>query len=159
MKRIQLPIALIAATLLIGCQGYQTKISDTQQPLPKSRIEIIDPEALSLLDTSATIETVGKGFNWTEGPLYIQEGDYFIFSDIPENKVFKWKEGEGTSVYLTPSGNTGPPKPNSEQGSNGLLLDPGGNLILCQDGDRRMAKMLAPVSSPKPVFITLVDKY
>ncbi|MEO5889061.1 MAG: SMP-30/gluconolactonase/LRE family protein [Ferruginibacter sp.] len=159
MKQNQLLQVLLAAVILISCQGTQPKTVETQQELPKSRIEIIDREALAFLDTTAAVETIGKGFNWTEGPLYIADGDYFIFSDIPENKIFKWKEGEGTSVYLTPSGNTGPPKPNSEQGSNGLVLDPDGNLVLCQDGDRRMAKMTAPVNSPKPQFVTLTDKY
>ncbi|MEJ7588663.1 MAG: SMP-30/gluconolactonase/LRE family protein [Ferruginibacter sp.] len=152
-----LPI-LIAVIMLLGCQENQPKTAATQEGT-KGEISIIDPEAANILDSSATLETISKGFDWTEGPLYIKDGDFFLFSDIPANKVYKWKEGEGTTTYLTPSGNTGPPKLNSEQGSNALLLDPRGNLVLCQHGDRRMARMAAPLNNPKPVFVTLTDNY
>jgi len=44
-------------------------------------------------------------------------------------------------------------------GSNGLLLDKDGHLVLCQHGDRRMARMNAPLDKPQPNFVTLADKY
>jgi len=72
----------------------------------------------------------------------------------------KWKEGEGLSEYLHPSGYTGELGFNgNEPGSNGLHLDPEGRLILCQHGDRRMARMDAPLNAPKAKFVTLADKY
>ncbi len=46
-----------------------------------------------------------------------------------------------------------------ETGSNGLLRDPLGNLVLCQHGDRRMARMDASLNNPEPRFITLADKW
>ena len=46
-----------------------------------------------------------------------------------------------------------------EPGSNGLLLNPDGKLVLCQHGDRRMAMMDAPVSEPEAKFTTLADSY
>lgn len=143
-----------SVVLLISCNSNPAKTE-----VPKIRIEILDPEALSILDTTQKIETIAEGFNWTEGPLYINDGDYLLFSDIPENKIFKWKEGQGVTTYLQPSGNTGPPKDVKEPGSNGLILHPDGHLVLCQHGDRRVAKMTAPLSAPKPEFTTLADNY
>src|SRR5690606_33150765 len=49
--------------------------------------------------------------------------------------------------------------PKNVPGSNALLLDAKGNLVLCQHGDRRVARMLAPLDAPQPVFETIVDRY
>ena len=62
-------------------------------------------------------------------------------------------------MYLTPSGYTDSVKRGGEVGSNGLILDKDGNLVMCQHGDRRMARMDAPLDKPAPKFITLADKY
>jgi len=123
------------------------------------RIAILDKEALHIIDSSSAIEVIASGYKWTEGPVYIKDSGYLLFSDIPNNKIFKWKEGGGATLYLTPSGHTGPEKKEVEPGSNGLLLDAKGNLVLCQHGDRRMARMEAPLTNPKPEFITLADRY
>jgi gluconolactonase len=82
-----------------------------------------------------------------------------LFSDIPNNRVMKWKEGEGMSLYLKPSGYTSDVERGGETGSNALILDPQGRLVLCQHGDRRMARMDAPLTAPAPRFLTLADRW
>lgn len=73
----------------------------------------------------------------------------------------KWKEGVGISTFLHPSGYTGDSAkaPKNEPGSNGLILDKNGRLVLCQHGDRRIARMTSPLSDPKPQFETIADRY
>jgi gluconolactonase len=44
-------------------------------------------------------------------------------------------------------------------GSNGLVLDPRGRLVICQHGDRRVARLDAPLNAPQPRFTTLADRY
>jgi len=44
-------------------------------------------------------------------------------------------------------------------GSNGLLLAPSGNLVLCQCGNRQMARMEAPINTPKPIYTPLASRY
>ncbi|MDH3584315.1 MAG: SMP-30/gluconolactonase/LRE family protein, partial [Phycisphaerae bacterium] len=44
-------------------------------------------------------------------------------------------------------------------GANALLLDKAGRLVLCQHGDRRVARMDGPLSKPAPKFSTLADRY
>ena len=122
-------------------------------------IERKDPRFDRLVPPGAQMEVLAGGFDWTEGPLWIKDGGYLIFSVIPPNKIVKWKEGEGASIYLRPSGLTGPKDLRAEPGSNGLLLDPQGRLVLCQHGDRRVARMDAPLSDPKPKYVTLADKW
>jgi gluconolactonase len=82
-----------------------------------------------------------------------------IFSDIPENTVYQWSENGGLKHYLTPSGYTGELRRGGESGSNGLIRDPANRLVLCQHGDRRMARMDAPLDKPEPKFVTLADNW
>lgn len=126
-----------------------------------TRIEILDPEGATLIDSTEKIENLAGGFTWTEGPLYVADGDYVLFSDIPANSIMKWKEGVGISTFLHPSGYTGDSAkaPKNEPGSNGLILDKNGKLVLCQHGDRRIARMTSPLSDPKPQFETIADRY
>ena len=103
----------------------------------------------------ATIERLAEGFDWAEGPVWDRSGGYLLFSDVPRNTVFKWKEGE-----------QGPRLPQAERlhrqrvtgggepGANGLVLDPQGRLVLCQHGDRRVARLEADGR-----FTTLADRY
>jgi gluconolactonase len=122
-------------------------------------IERKDPRFDALIPPGARMEVLAGGFDWTEGPVWVKDGGYLLFSVIPPNKVLKWKEGVGASIYLKPSGLTGPKDLREEPGSNGLLIDPQGRLVLCQHGDRRMARMNAPLSAPKADFATIVDQH
>ena len=122
-------------------------------------IEILDDEALSILDPKAQIKILGSGFEWTEGPLWVEDGGFLLFSDVMANKIYKWRENEQTSIYLEPSGYTGEGTYSKEPGSNGLILDQDGNLILMQHGDRRVAKLDAPLNDPKSRFSTLTDNF
>ena len=91
--------------------------------------------------------------------MWIESGEYLLFSDVPQNTIFKWKEGDGASAWLTPSGYTGGTPRGGGSGSNGLVLDAEGRLILCQHGDRRVARLKAPFDAPVPEFTTLADRF
>jgi gluconolactonase len=100
------------------------------------------------------MEKLAEGFNWSEGPVWDCRGQYLLFSDVPENTVFRWKEGEPVRVFLKPSGYTGATARGGEPGSNGLTMDAQGRLILCQHGDRRVARLESDRR-----FATLADRY
>lgn len=108
-------------------------------PVPefKGTIERLDPALDALLAPDAKIEVLASGFNWSEGPVWKDGG--IVFSDVPENTVFGWKEGEkAASVVLKPSGSL---NGKDGQGSNGLAVDAQGHLVLCQHGERRVARL------------------
>lgn len=93
-----------------------------------------------------------------------EDGGYLLFSDIPPNRVMKWRRGAAASVYLEQSGFLGPtPRPEhiapDEPGSNGLLLDPQGRLVLCQHGERQVGRMLAPLAAPAARYEPLADAF
>ncbi len=122
-------------------------------------VERLSPEIDRLIPPGAEIEVLARGFEWAEGPLWIEDGGYLLFSDVPRNRIYRWKEGEGVGVWLEPSGYTGEVPRGGEPGSNGLLLDADGRLVLCQHGDRRVARLAAPLEAPEPDFETLADRY
>ena len=82
-----------------------------------------------------------------------------LYSDIPRNAIYCWKEGENSFVWLKPSGYTGINPKGGESGSNGLFIDNEGRLILAQHGDRRLARLESPWESPEANFKTLADKF
>jgi gluconolactonase len=119
-------------------------------PAAFGRIERMVPEFDALVAPDATMEKLADGFDWSEGPVWDRRHRRLLFSDVPVNKVFSWSEKKGLSVFLEPSGYTGKAQKFREQGSNGLTTDKGGRLVLCQHGDRRVARLL-PDGSFQPL--------
>ena len=119
------------------------------------KIVRLDPRFDELVSREARLEKIADGFSWVEGPIWNRQGDYLLFSDIPNNSVFKWKEEEGISLFLKPSGYTGSaPFQGREPGSNGLTFDSNGHLVLCEHGDRRITRLESDGRKT-----TLVDQY
>jgi gluconolactonase len=137
----------LAAALQLSAAA-QTSESTFTRPRPDpdkaypwmGSIERLDPALDQLLPPHAVIEKLAGGFEWSEGPVWVKRGGYLLFSDVPNNVVFKWEPGIGTSEYLFPSGYTGEAKRGGEPGSNGLTLDRKGRLVLAQHGDRQIGR-------------------
>lgn len=103
-------------------------------------IERIDAARFDkLIPPDAKLEKLAEGFEWTEGPVWMKQEGCLLFSDAPLNRIMKWKEGAGISLFMKPAGYTGVVEYQPEPGSNGLTLDPEGQLTLCEHGDRRVA--------------------
>lgn len=117
-----------------------------------------DPAFAEIIGQDAHVQVLASGFDWTEGPCWVpgQNGaaGYLLFCDIPQNKIYKWAEGQGLSLFMQPSGYTGVTDYGAEPGSNGLVLDPQGRLVCCEHGDRRLS-----VLTQQGGKRTLVDNY
>lgn len=122
-------------------------------------IERLENGINSLIPEGAKIEVLASGFEWAEGPLWLADQNALIFTDVPTNKIWKWTELDSLSLYLEPSGYLGTETNKKEPGANGLALDENGELILCQHGERRIAKMNSALGDPKPQFTSLVSDY
>ncbi|QMU27135.1 SMP-30/gluconolactonase/LRE family protein [Adhaeribacter radiodurans] len=122
-------------------------------------IEFSSNELSRVIKKDAKIEVLAEGFTFTEGPLWVEKDKMLLFSDVPANTVYKWTEAKGKEVFLKPSGYTGQESRGGFLGSNGLLLDKDGKLLLCQHGDRRIAMMDAPLHAPKTNYVTVAGEY
>ncbi|MCW3087779.1 MAG: SMP-30/gluconolactonase/LRE family protein [Sediminibacterium sp.] len=123
------------------------------------RIERLDPALDALVSSTAKVEVITTGMDWSEGPLWLEKQKKLLFSDVPKNTIYQWTEAKGREVYLSPSGYTDTAQRGGETGSNGLLLDASGKLVLCQCGNRQMARMEAPLDKPAPIFTSLAAAY
>ena len=138
-----------------------TKSSNTPEYPTLGSIERLHSDLDSVLADDARMEILAEGFDWSEGPAWVgsEEDGYVLFSDVPRNTIYRWKEGQGATVFLKPSGYTGTERPQKLAGSNGLAIDEQGRLILMQMGDRRIAYLDAPLQRPQPSYMTLADRY
>jgi gluconolactonase len=155
------PFALALATfLLAGCQSshhsHPTLPAEIKVHSGEAfgTLEVNDPNFFTLIELSAPIQKLASGFDWSEGPVWIKDGGYLLFSDVPSNTVYRWKEGDGVSVFLKPSGYTGSTPRAGEPGSNGLTTDSQGRLVLCEHGDRRIGRV-----EKDGRHVTLADKF
>lgn len=98
----------------------------------------LDPALDALIAADARPELLVNGFDWAEGPVWVWRRHAVLFSDVPRNTIYEWSLGDDISVFLKPSGHTGP---GQGQGSNGLTLDDQGRLVIAQHGDRRIARL------------------
>lgn len=150
---------MLATPLLMTMPSSPRPPQSAAQSTAALRIERRDPALDRLIAPDATIEILAEGYDWSEGPVWVKDGGFLLFSDVPQNVIHRWKEGEGARPYLKPSGYTGSEPRGGEMGSNGLAIDAEGRLVICQHGDRRVARMEAPLSAPQPKFTTLADRY
>jgi gluconolactonase len=129
--------ASVLATLAAGPAVAQLQPRPTHEPV----IIRLHPRFDQLVPADARLERIVDDHGWAEGPLWVRDGGYLLFSDVVRNRIYKWRDGEGESVFLEPSGYTGPaPFTGPEPGSNGLALDPDGRLVFAQHGDRRISR-------------------
>jgi gluconolactonase len=129
------------------------------EPETMGFIEKTDDELDRVLNADAVPEVIGQGYEWSEGPVWVEEHQFLLFSDVPANTIYKWTEEEGVTPYLKPSGYTGSSERGGEVGSNGLIIGNDGELLLCQHGDRRIARMDASLTQPASAYTSLADNY
>jgi len=120
-------LALASFACRNGVRSGSEQASDSLRSI--GSIERLSPDIDRLIPPGARIEVLADGFEWAEGPVWISDGGYVLFSDVPRNSIYRWKDGEGSSLWLSPSGYSGGAFEGRESGSNGLLLDPAGRLF------------------------------
>lgn len=102
----------------------------TPIPYPDPAVEIVDPRFAKYKVMSAAVERLYTGARWAEGPVWIGDGGYLLFSDIPNNRILRWMEDTGeVSVYRGPSNY-----------ANGNTRDRQGRLVTCEHDMRRVTR-------------------
>ena len=85
-----------AMLLFAGCGGVSSHEigGSTASKLPHPAVEVFDSRASRILDTAARLRVLADGHAWTEGPLWIDDGGYLLYSDIPNNVIMKYVPGQ-----------------------------------------------------------------
>ncbi len=155
MKKYILSFILLS---ILSCVNNTNQENYTR--LTRGNVQIFDESAKIFVNEDSRIELLADSLFLSEGPLWIESLNSLLFTQVASNKVFKWNENDGLSVYLDPSGYTGivPAEPDGLVGSNGMVLNSNGDLILAQHGDRRVAKLI-DWDNETPEFETLAGRY
>ena len=92
--------------------------------------DVLDARFSSLFAPHIHVERLWTGARWCEGPAWFAAGRYLIWSDIPNNRMMRWDETDGSvSVFRAPSNN-----------SNGNTVDRQGRLVTCEHLTRRVTR-------------------
>lgn len=91
--------------------------------------EILDPRFKRYLLGNCWVEKLYTGTLWAEGPCYFADGNFLVWSDIPNDRMMRWVEGGGVGVFRLPANNT-----------NGHTRDRQGRLVSCEHGARRVSR-------------------
>jgi gluconolactonase len=108
----------------------------------RNEFEVYDDRFLYLTLGNAWVEKLYTGTLWAEGPVYFADGDYLVWSDIPNNRMLRWVSGQ-VSVFRDFSNN-----------SNGNTRDRQGRLVTCEHGARRVTR-----TEPDGSITILVDQF
>ncbi|MCZ4290668.1 SMP-30/gluconolactonase/LRE family protein [Hoeflea alexandrii] len=93
--------------------------------------QVNDDRFSNLIHSNARLESLWTGGRWTEGPVYFAAGRYLLWSDIPNDRVMRWDETDGSvSVFEQPC-----------RHQNGHTTDPQGRLISCEHGGRAVSRI------------------
>ncbi len=171
IRPISYRIGVMKFSTALLCASALFAIACNQAPAPKTEekkagpsfpavgsVVRSDPALDAIVPQGAIIEKIAKDQKFTEGPLYYRDG-YLLFSDIPQNTIFKWTPDGLVNVFRRPSGYDGSDAPaGALVGSNGLTRDKEGRLIICEHGNRRVTRLEKEGSTPSLVTI-LADKY
>lgn len=92
--------------------------------------EVIEPEFEACFIGHVRVERLWSGARWSEGPVWFAAGRYLLWSDIPNNRIMRWDETDGSvSIFRQPSNN-----------ANGHSVDRHGRLVSCEHLARRVTR-------------------
>jgi gluconolactonase len=92
-------------------------------------VQVEDPRFARFVLHNATLDRHANGCRWTEGPVWFGDAGCLLFSDIPNNRIMRWSESGGLSVYREPSGF-----------ANGGTRDLEGRMVSCLHGARAVVR-------------------
>jgi gluconolactonase len=104
---------------VVSAQSFDFK---PNQRYPDPSVQILDPSFSKYRIYSSSVEQVGTGMRWAEGPVWLGDGRYLLVSDIPNNRIMRYDEATGTfGMFRHPA-----------IFSNGMARDRQGRLLVCE---------------------------
>ena len=107
-------------------------------------VEVIrlDPAMDKIAGPNPKIFKLAEGFKFTEGPVWVKNGEYLLFSDPNSNVIYKYSKDGMLSQFRKPGGYSGADIAEYKQpGSNGLAIDKEGRLTIDEHGNHRVSRI------------------
>jgi gluconolactonase len=106
------------------------------------RVERADPAINDIVPANPKLWKLAEGFMFTEGPVWVRDGGYLLFSDPNANTIYRYSDAQGLSVFRDHSGYDAADIGDYRQpGSNGLTLDARGRLTINEHGRHRVSRV------------------
>src|SRR5512141_819892 len=135
------PTLLFGAALLMAACSTAPPPPAAEKPAAIGSIVRLDPAIDALVPKDAQIEKLAGGFTFIEGPLW-RPSNALWFSDVVGNVVRQWTPDGKVTEILRPGGYDGNSLPaGGFVGPNGMVADKDGAVLLCQHGNRRIARI------------------
>jgi gluconolactonase len=106
-------------------------------------VAVADPRFAALIDPASTPRRLATGCEWAEGPVWLPAQVALVWSDIPNDRMLRWSEQGGVTVFRQPSGK-----------ANGNTLDREGRLVTCEHLSHRVSR-----TEPDGTVVGLVERY
>ena len=104
------------------------------------KVERVDPAIDAIVPANPKLWKLAEGFRFTEGPVWVREGGYLLFSDPNANTIYQYSDAGGLRVFRDHSGyDAADIAEYGQPGSNGLTLDARGRLTLNEHGRHRVS--------------------
>jgi len=128
--------AILATGAAFSFAGWTARADE-----PFGAVYSLSPALEALIAPDAKVERIATGLRWSEGPVWVKDGGFLLFSDPPMNTIYRWSATGPAEVFLKPSGFAGIDPALREPGSNGLAIDASGALVMCDSGNRALARI------------------
>ena len=125
----------LGQTLAVSALAATSKVAEAAMPeiarYPDPSFEILDPSFAKYRLDAGAVERLWTGGRWCEGPVWVGDGRYVLWSDIPNDRVMRWHETTGqVDEYRKPAGFP-----------NGHARDRQGRVVYCEHGGRRVMRI------------------
>jgi gluconolactonase len=119
------------------------------------RVDRVDPAIDRIVPPNAKLFKLAEGFTFTEGPVWVRDGGYLLFSDPNENRIYRYSDESGLSIFRDRSGYEAADIAEFRQpGSNGLTIDRSGRLTINEHGRHRVSRL-----EPSGQLTVLADRF
>ena len=153
MRFLSATALMLSGFVSVACAAAPAAPAKIEQ----ASIDRWDPAMDAIVPKDWKIEKLAEGFGWAEGPIWVKNGSYLLFTDVPGNKMWKWSEKGGLEKFLDPSGATNPdPKVWREAGANGLAIFDKNSILVADTGSRNIQRLDLKTRKKTP-FATQFD--
>jgi gluconolactonase len=155
---------ILVAAILLACSGVACAATPATTPaaptvIAEAKIDRWDPAMDAIVPKDWKIEKLAEGFGWAEGPIWVKNGGYLLFTDVPGNKMWKWSDKGGLEKFLDPSGAASvDTNVMREAGANGLAILDANHILLADTGNRGIQQLDLKTKTKTPVAMSFEGK-